>query len=92
MGARALAALPEDRDRFNRRFDRLIDDFRKADTVGGEPFRLVGAFWRTGGAMRSLLPRGGLWRHSDFLKLWTGGDQPVRLGRPRGWRSRSSRS
>ena len=22
--------------------------------------------------MRSLWPRGGLWRHSDFLKLWTG--------------------
>jgi MFS family permease len=22
--------------------------------------------------MRSLVPRGGLWRHGDFLKLWTG--------------------
>jgi MFS family permease len=22
--------------------------------------------------MRSLVPRGGLWRHSDFMKLWTG--------------------
>jgi DNA-binding transcriptional ArsR family regulator len=38
---------PKDLERFNRRFDRLIDDFRKADTAGGEPFRLVGAFWRT---------------------------------------------
>ena len=22
--------------------------------------------------MRSLRPRGGLWNHADFLKLWTG--------------------
>jgi DNA-binding transcriptional ArsR family regulator len=36
----------EDKARLGRRLDRLIDDFREADVAGGEPFRLVAAFWR----------------------------------------------
>jgi DNA-binding transcriptional ArsR family regulator len=38
---------PQDLARFDRRLERLIDDFRKADVPGEEPFRLVTAFWRT---------------------------------------------
>ena len=63
---------PKDMERFNRRFDRLIEDFRKADTVGGEPFRLVGAFGGRSDAMRSSVPRGASGVTCDFLKLWTG--------------------
>jgi DNA-binding transcriptional ArsR family regulator len=40
---------PGDLARFYRRFDKLLDDFRNADVAGGEPFRLVTAFWRTEG-------------------------------------------
>jgi DNA-binding transcriptional ArsR family regulator len=40
---------PGDLARFYRRFDKLLDDFRNADEAGGEPFRLVTAFWRTDG-------------------------------------------
>jgi hypothetical protein len=36
----------EDAIRFERRLDRLIDDFRKSETPGGIAHRLVGAFWR----------------------------------------------
>jgi DNA-binding transcriptional ArsR family regulator len=36
----------EDKARLGRRLDRLIDDFREADVAGGEPYRLVAAFWR----------------------------------------------
>jgi DNA-binding transcriptional ArsR family regulator len=38
---------PKDVARFDRRLERLIDDFRAADVTGGEPLRLVTAFWRT---------------------------------------------
>jgi DNA-binding transcriptional ArsR family regulator len=38
---------PKDVARFDRRLERLIDDFRAADVAGGEPLRLVTAFWRT---------------------------------------------
>jgi DNA-binding transcriptional ArsR family regulator len=36
----------EDALRFERRLDKLIDDFRKSETPGGVAHRLVGAFWR----------------------------------------------
>jgi DNA-binding transcriptional ArsR family regulator len=36
----------EDALRFERRLDKLIDDFRKRETPGGVAHRLVGAFWR----------------------------------------------
>jgi DNA-binding transcriptional ArsR family regulator len=35
-----------DARRFGRRLDKLIDDFRKADTPDGNAFRLVGALYR----------------------------------------------
>jgi DNA-binding transcriptional ArsR family regulator len=37
---------PEDVARFDRRIDKLLDDFRKADVAGGTAFRFVNAFWR----------------------------------------------
>jgi DNA-binding transcriptional ArsR family regulator len=37
---------PEDVARFDRRIERLLDDFRKADVAGGTAFRFVTAFWR----------------------------------------------
>jgi DNA-binding transcriptional ArsR family regulator len=37
---------PADAVRFERRLDRLIDDFRKCDAAGGTAFRLAVAFWR----------------------------------------------
>jgi DNA-binding transcriptional ArsR family regulator len=33
--------------RFERRLEKLIDDFRAADLAGGSPYRLVSAFWPT---------------------------------------------
>jgi DNA-binding transcriptional ArsR family regulator len=42
-----LSRLSEkDALRFERRLDKLIDDFRKSETPGGVAHRLVGAFWR----------------------------------------------
>jgi DNA-binding transcriptional ArsR family regulator len=38
---------PKDVARFERRVDKLIDDFRAADLAGGAPYRLVSAFWPT---------------------------------------------
>ena len=38
---------PKDVTRFERRLDKLIDDFRAADLAGGAPYRLVSAFWPT---------------------------------------------
>ena len=37
---------PADTRRFSRRLEKLIDDFRKADTPGGDAFRFVGALYR----------------------------------------------
>jgi DNA-binding transcriptional ArsR family regulator len=43
-----LSRLAEkDVARFERRLDKLIDDFRAADLAGGAPYRLVSAFWPT---------------------------------------------
>jgi hypothetical protein len=36
----------EDAMRFERRVERLIDDFRKRETPDGTPFRLATALWR----------------------------------------------
>jgi DNA-binding transcriptional ArsR family regulator len=38
---------PEDVARFDRRLERLIDDFRKSDALDGTAWRLALAFWRT---------------------------------------------
>ena len=37
----------DDIERFERRLDRLVDDFSAADTRGGVPFRLAVGFWPT---------------------------------------------
>ena len=37
----------KDVTRFERRLEKLIDDFRAADLAGGSPYRLVSAFWPT---------------------------------------------
>ncbi len=36
----------EDAARFERRIERLIEDFRKCEVPDGTPFRLATAFWR----------------------------------------------
>jgi hypothetical protein len=38
---------PKDVARFERRLDKLLDDFRAADLDGGAPYRFVSAFWPT---------------------------------------------
>ena len=40
----------KDARRFERRLDKLIDDFQAAEAADGTPFRLALGFWRTGGA------------------------------------------
>ena len=47
-----LRANVSDKDarRFERRLDKLIDDFQAAEAADGTPFRLALGFWRTGGA------------------------------------------
>ena len=37
----------EDARRFNRRLERLLDDFRRGDTPDGDPYALVGALYPT---------------------------------------------
>ena len=41
---------PRDVARFDRRLEKLLDDFRVADAAGGTPHRLVLAFWKAGDA------------------------------------------
>ena len=40
----------KDARRFERRIDKLLEDFRAAEVVDGAPFRLALGFWRSGGA------------------------------------------
>ncbi len=63
---------PADARRFERRLKRLVDDFRAKDSGEGTLVSLVVATWYSEPPVRSLRPHGGLWGHSDFLKLWTG--------------------
>jgi DNA-binding transcriptional ArsR family regulator len=39
---------PEDVKRFERRLDRLVNDFRAREQPAGDPFRLAAALWRGG--------------------------------------------
>ncbi|MEX2646215.1 MAG: hypothetical protein WD249_08135 [Gaiellaceae bacterium] len=45
IGARLA---PEDVKRFERRLDRLVNDFRAREVAEGAPFRLAAALWRGG--------------------------------------------
>jgi DNA-binding transcriptional ArsR family regulator len=41
---------PGEVKRFDRRLERLVEDFRAADAVGGVPHRLAAAYWRAADA------------------------------------------
>jgi len=46
FGLIGMRLSPEDVKRFERRVDRLVNDFRAAEEPGGEPYRLAMALWR----------------------------------------------
>ena len=63
--------------RFEKRLNRLVADFNGAEDADGELHALAFALFAapTGlppeTRMPRLWPNGGLWRHRDFLKLWS---------------------
>ena len=72
-----------DARRFAQRLEELASDFQSYDDEDGRVFGFVSGVYatdlrdlpkkkkRSEEAVRALWPSGGLWRHPDFLKLWT---------------------